>query len=69
MTKRFSKKYGNKGLPPEVGLVEFVGGAVRASLMNLSQEMMVFGGRQKLTSAMNKVQKVMVDFKVDALYR
>ena len=39
-------------------------------IMNLSQETMVFGGRQKLTSAIEtKTRKVMVDFKFDALYR
>ena len=39
-------------------------------IMNKSQEMTVFGGRQILTSAMKtKARKVMVDFKFDALYR
>ena len=39
-------------------------------IMNLSQETMVFGGRQKLTTAMKiKARKVTVDFKFDALYR
>ena len=37
--------------------------------MNKSQELTVFHGRQKLTSAKNlKARKVMVDFKFDALY-
>ena len=38
-------------------------------IMNKSQESTVFGGRQKLTSAMKQARKVMVDFKFDALYR
>ena len=38
------------------------------SIMNKSQEMTVFHGRQKLTSAMKQSQKVMIDFKFDALY-
>ena len=37
-------------------------------IMNKSQETTVFHGRQKLTSAMIKARKVMVDFKFDALY-
>ena len=37
--------------------------------MNKSQELTVFHGRQKLTSAMKqRPEKVMVDFKFDALY-
>ena len=35
-------------------------------IMNKSQEMKVFSGRQKLTS---EARKVMVDFKFDAIYR
>ena len=40
------------------------------SIMNKSQETTVFHGRQKLTSAMQQrpENKVMVDFKFDALY-
>ena len=39
-------------------------------ILNKSQDVMVFSGRQKLTSAMKiKARKVMVDFKFDALYR
>ena len=40
------------------------------SIMNKSQETTVFHGRQKLTSAMKQrpENKVMVDFKFDALY-
>ena len=37
-------------------------------IINKSQEMTVFYGHQKLTSAM-KAREVMVDFKFDALYR
>ena len=39
-------------------------------IMNKLQELMVFHGRQKLTSAKKelKARKVMVDFKFDALY-
>ena len=38
-------------------------------IMNKSQELTVFPGRQKLTSAKElKARKVMVDFKFDALY-
>ena len=38
-------------------------------IMNKSQETTVFHGRQKLTSTMKqRPQKVMVDFKFDALY-
>ena len=33
-----------------------------------SQELKVFHGRQKLTSAKLKARKVMLDFKIDALY-
>ena len=36
-------------------------------IMNKSQETTVFHGRQKLTSAIIKARKVMVDFKFDAL--
>ena len=37
-------------------------------MMNKSQETTVFHGHQKLTSAITKARKVMVDFKFDALY-
>ena len=38
--------------------------------VNKSQELTVFGGRLKLTSAMKlRPRNVMVDFKFDALYR
>ena len=38
-------------------------------IMNKSQETTVFHGYQKMTSAILKARKVMVDFKFDALYR
>ena len=39
-------------------------------IMNKSQETMIFGGRQKLTSALKlEARKVMVDFKFDTLYK
>ena len=38
-------------------------------IMNKSQETTFFHGYQKLTSAILKARKVMVDFKFDALYR
>ena len=38
-------------------------------IMNITQEAMVFHGRQKLTSAYETMaRKVMVDFKFDAVY-
>ena len=38
-------------------------------IMNKSQELTIFHGRQKLTSAKKlKTRKVLVDFKFDALY-